>query len=220
MRAVNLLPPEEQPKSFGGRPVPAIFGAALGVVVTGGLAISFLTAAGDVRTARAQLANVEQELAATPAPPTPKTPPNEQLAGERNARLIALSGALGTRIAWDRILREFSLVLPGDVWLSTLSMAAPAPTAVHNGTLDNFTMTGFTYSHDSVARLLSRLALLPELTDVSLTSSAETAVKNGPTTVQFTISAGVPAPVGTAAPSTPAAVTTPAATTTPTGAGS
>jgi Tfp pilus assembly protein PilN len=215
MRAVNLLPPEEQPQSFGGRPVPAIVGAALGVVVTGSLAVTFLGAAGNVRTARAQLANVEQQLAATPAPPAPKVPANAQLAGEQNARLTALSTALGGRVAWDRVLRDFSLVLPNDVWLSTLTMTAPDPAAVASGA-SNFTMSGYTYSHDSVARLLSRLALLPELTNVSLATSTEAKLKNGPTTVQFSINATVPAPTGTAAPSTPAAATTPAPDTTTT----
>lgn len=223
MRAVNLLPPEEQPKSFGGRPIPAIVGAAVGVVVTGGLAVTFLGAAGNVRSARAQLANVEQELAATPAPPPAQVPANVQLAGEQNARLTALSTALGGRVAWDRVLRDFSLVLPNDVWLSTLTMSAPDPTAAASGAT-NFTMAGYTYSHDSVARLLSRLALLPELTNVSLSTSTETKTKNGPTTVQFSITAAVPAPSGTAAPSTPASATTTtdttATTTDTTGSGS
>ncbi len=219
MRAVNLLPREERNRRavIGTQSLPAVVGAALGVVVTGVLAISFLGAAGDVRKAQDRLAQTEQELAATPAPPAPKPPPNAQLASEQNTRLLALSGALGGRIAWDRVLREFSLVLPGDVWLSTLSMAAPDPSGT---TLDNFTMSGYTYSHDSVARLLSRLQLLPELTDVALASSTENPGKNGaPTTVQFTISAGVPNPVGTAAAAVPASATTPdtSATTTESG---
>jgi Tfp pilus assembly protein PilN len=215
VRAVNLLPRDDRAqRGVAGQPLPAIVGAALGVVVTGVLAIQFLGAAGDVRKAQSRLAKADQELAATPAPPAPKTDPNAQLAGEQNTRLLALSSALGGRVAWDRILREFSLVLPGDVWLSTLSMSSPGASLNASGPLNNFTMTGYTYSHDSVARLLSRLQLLPELSDVSLTSSTESQVANGPTTVQFTISASVPGPVAAAAPATPAAATTPDTTTT------
>ena len=39
------------------------------------------------------------------------------------AGLGALSAALGGRIAWDRVLRQVSLVLPEDVWLTVLSAA-------------------------------------------------------------------------------------------------
>ena len=35
--------------------------------------------------------------------------------------MTVLGTALGNRIAWDRVLREVSLVLPNDVWLETMS---------------------------------------------------------------------------------------------------
>jgi len=39
--------------------------------------------------------------------------------------VTALSAALTSRVAWDRVFREFSLVLPDDVWLTTLSAKSP-----------------------------------------------------------------------------------------------
>ncbi len=95
---------------------------------------------------------------------------------EETARLQAVSGALATRIAWDRILREFSLVVPDDVSITTLNLTAPPTVAAVPGEAPAATPTGLvligtTYSHDSVARLLERLMLIPDLTDVTLTSS-------------------------------------------------
>ena len=44
--------------------------------------------------------------------------------------MTALSAALSRRVAWDRIFRELSLVLPDDVWLATLSAKAPVSSSV------------------------------------------------------------------------------------------
>ena len=40
-------------------------------------------------------------------------------------RVTALGQALSYRIAWDRLLREVSQVLPTDVWLGDLTLTAP-----------------------------------------------------------------------------------------------
>jgi len=52
------------------------------------------------------------------------------------------------------------------------------------------TFAGFTYSQEGVARLLSRLAVVPSLQNVQLVSSTETAV-SGQTVVSFSIEADV-----------------------------
>ena len=49
---------------------------------------------------------------------------------------------------------------------------------------------GFTYSQEGVARLLSRLAVVPALENVQLVSSTETTVA-GQTVVSFSIEADV-----------------------------
>jgi len=128
-----------------------------------------------------------------------------------------VSTALGARLAWDRILREFSLVLPDDVWLTTLNMTTPDPAAAVTGApASNFSISGYTYSHDSVARLLARLALVPELTGVTLANSAyqgEPGSAGDAGAVQFSIQAGIKAPPGLAATAPPAPPPAPAPTT-------
>jgi Tfp pilus assembly protein PilN len=121
-----------------------------------------------------------------------------QLAGEESARLTALSSALAERVAWDRVLRQFALVLPDDVWLTSLNATAPgvspgataaAPPAAPGATPTGFAISGYTYSHEAVARLLSRLAVIPDLENVQLQRSAVTAGNSR--VVEFTIVAAV-----------------------------
>ena len=131
----------------------------------------------------------------------------------------AVSGAMSTRIAWDRILREFSLVVPDDVTITTMNLTAPSnlpaqPGAATAATPTGLVLIGTAYSHDSVARLLSRLMLIPDLSDVTLTNS--TAQLTGGTGVQFNIVAnikGAPVPAATLpTPTTDTSSTTTGAT--------
>jgi Tfp pilus assembly protein PilN len=72
---------------------------------------------------------------------------------------------------------------------------ASAPAASVAGA-SNFTITGYTYSQPSVARLMRRLALIPWLTDVALVSSSTT-TQGTSAVVQFTVGATiVPQPEG------------------------
>jgi Tfp pilus assembly protein PilN len=224
MRAVNLLPRDlAKQKRISQQQLPAVVGAGLGVVVTGALALSFMGAAGHVRDAQTALDAKLAELQALPKPAKAKTPENANLAGEQSARLTAVSTALSARLAWDRILREFSLILPGDVWVTSLSMTNPDPAQAATGPQNNFSLSGYTYSHDSVARLLARLALIPELSGINLTSSqlqqAGTPGASGAAgTVQFNVTAAVKLPPGavSTAPAPPAPAPAPSTDTTST----
>ncbi len=183
MRAVNLLPRDAKRANAAGQNVPALVAACAGVLVVALLAGMFLLGNSKVARARRGYDAAKTELAATPLPST----------------------ALSQRIAWDRILREFSLVLPTDVWLSSLTLTTPPPGPV-SGT--GIVLIGTTYSYDSVARLLSRLALVPDLGGVTLASTTRSG-----RLIQFTVNAGVkgaPAPVVAPAP-TATTTTTPGA---------
>jgi len=198
MRAVNLLPSESKAGSSRVAPQPAVLAAAIsGVVAVAVIGGGNLIQTARVSSAQKTLNAAKIQLAATPLPPKMPhvTPPPAVVAQEMQPRLTAVSTALSTRIAWDRILRELSLVLPSDIQLSTLGLTEPgAGTTSANG----LQLTGVTYSYDGVARLLSRMALVPDLTAVTLST---TSVSNG--VVTFSINAGVkgaPAPVSPVAP--------------------
>jgi Tfp pilus assembly protein PilN len=202
MRAVNLLPRDEAKRSFAakrGVVFGGVGGAALATVVLGSMMMS---AGGAANSKQEELDGLRAQIAAIPTVPVIDTSREDALAAEKGARVGALSAALAGRVAWDRVLRQVSLVLPEDVWLTNLSAAAPDATeAVAAGS--GFTLTGATYSQNGVARFLSRLAVIPDLANVRLQSS-QSQLLNERELVQFTILADVRAPGSAPAPVVPA----------------
>jgi Tfp pilus assembly protein PilN len=191
MRAVNLIPREEGRKRRqpGAVSLTAVLGAVLLTAVLSGW---FLMASSGVSDRQGELDGLRAELAAIP-PPAPTTAPQASLVAEKDARLALLGKALGARIAWDRVLREVSLVIPEDVWLETMNTNGPDPAAAAPAPgqappTGGFNITGYTYSHDGVARLLARLAVIPHLENVKLGSSVLDSEGPRPT-VKFAVSA-------------------------------
>jgi Tfp pilus assembly protein PilN len=204
MRAVNLLPRDERAKRTTAEQAPIFVGLGLLLVVSVVLSVMFLGASASVKDKQNALGDAKAQLATLPPLPKAQTAIEAGLAGEQKARVAAVTSALSRRVSWDRVLREFATVLPSDVWLTSLSAHAPsspasaAPAApVAPGTApDGFVINGYTYSQDGVARLLSRLNVLPDLSNVQLQTSSLTKV-GLQDVVQFTILANV-APPGAA----------------------
>jgi Tfp pilus assembly protein PilN len=206
MRAVNLLPRDEgRRRRTRAEQAPFIVGLGLVVLTTLALCAAFLMASSKASDKQAALDALQQQLELLPPKPKGPTPIEAGLAGERTARVTAVSNALTRRVSWDRVLRELSLVLPDDIWLTSLSARSPAspasaaaaPAKAPGAAPTGLTVNGYTYSHESVARLLSRLSVLPDLTNVQLQSS--TLAKVGTQSiVQFTILADVRPPGGSA----------------------
>jgi Tfp pilus assembly protein PilN len=197
MRAFNLMPGEESRERKGGRVAPAQVGVALlGVLVVAGLAGAYMLMSARATDKQGQLDDVRAQLAAqeVPSGTEPQTPAQPSIAGESQARTTALADALSARVAWDRILREFSLVLPKDVWLTNLTAGAqpggstPSPPPGGSASGSAFSLTGYARSHEAVALLLSRMEVIPEFSSVLLESSKKA---DGPNKYEFTIVATV-----------------------------
>ena len=198
MRAVNLLP-RQQAERTRTRPNPVALVAALGgAAVVLALVAGVLLANRSVNRQRQSLDTAKAVLAATPAHhvSTATQAFRSEVLNQRQQRSLALAAAIGKRVAWDRILRRFALVLPDDVWLTnlvgTMPLDSAATTAIATtpGALPAaptaLTIQGYTYSQASVARLLERLEVLPDLKNVQLQNS-QSAQVSGENVVQFTI---------------------------------
>jgi Tfp pilus assembly protein PilN len=207
MRAVNLLPRDSGERNVRLPSAPVLAGICAGLLAAAVLGADFMMQSGNATKEQRHLDGLQAQVAKLPpAPPGPSSAARN-LAGEHNARVISLSSAMATRVAWDRILREFSLVLPDDVWLTSLtatspvspSASTPTPATTTTGTTaatstgsapTQFSITGNTYSHDSVARLLARLQVVPDLQNVTLVSSDEDTA-SGQKIVKFVIGADI-----------------------------
>ncbi len=211
MKAVNLLPRDVAKDKNREINPPLLVGVISAVIVTVVLAAGFLHESAQVAHKQTELDAARAELALVPAP-APQQSATTALASQQTQRVAALQNALNGRVAWDRVLREISLVLPGDVWLSGLTLqapvaatpvvagggstpATPAPAPTTEASTD-FTMNGRAFSHQGVARLLSRLALVPDLENVTLGHSTRIDVGKR-RAVEFSVSAGLRAPGST-----------------------
>jgi Tfp pilus assembly protein PilN len=202
VRAINLLPKDD---ARGSRQTQwiVLVPVAAAVLLTGLTSAGFLSASGKVKSRQSELATLKDELAAIPTPDASKLQGQNALASDKQTRVTALGAALSRRVAWDRIFRELSLVLPSDVWLATLSAKAPVPSSVAAGpapaapgtavAATQFTLDGYTYSHAAVARLLTRLAVVPDLVNVQLQQSTLTTVGSAQV-VHFVIAADIRTP--------------------------
>jgi Tfp pilus assembly protein PilN len=192
MRAVNLLPRDRSSKTIRKESLPVLIGACAGALVAAVLGAMFMMGSGKIAAQQRKLDDLNHVFSALPPAPAGPSAAQQALVGEQNARVTALSTALSSRVSWDRVFREFSLVLPDDVWLTTLSAKSPispatnAPSSSGETAASEFVIQGRTYSHDGVARLLSRLQVVPDLTNVQLQSSVRSTV-GGQAVVEFTI---------------------------------
>lgn len=197
MRAVNLLPRDAPVKSFAANRGVVFGGVGGAALVTAVLATMTLGASGAVSEKQGERDSLRAQIAAVPKPADQAGGGDAELAADRGARVGALSLALSGRVAWDRVLRQVSLVLPEDVWLTTLSATAPSSgaAAAEEGAAagSGFTLVGSTYSQDGVARFLARLSVVPDLANVRLMSS-QSVLLDGRELVQFTVLADVRAP--------------------------
>ncbi len=197
MRAVNLLPKDDGRQRSTKEKLPFLVGGGSFLFFTTILLVLSMSAAATVSQRETALEQTQAELSLVPPPPPPQTPQEAGLVGQQQARVGALSSALSRRVAFDRVLRQLSLVLPSDVWLTSLSARAPSSPAAIVPTVPSATaaptglsIEGYTYSHDSVARLLSRLQVVPDLRNVQLQQSSLNEV-GSQSIVQFTINADI-----------------------------
>jgi Tfp pilus assembly protein PilN len=210
MRAVNLMPREVANAKSSRLSPPVLTALIVGLIVVLVLGVGFVRGSAKVAHKRTALDAARAELSLIPAPVAADAA-SSTLAFERLQRIASLQGALNGRVSWDRVLREISLVLPDDVWLTGLTLqtpvvAAPVPTtgsttpapvvATQTAAPTDFTMSGKAYTHVGVARLLKRLALIPDLANVTLGHSTRFLAGNREA-VEFSITAAVRIPGGT-----------------------
>jgi Tfp pilus assembly protein PilN len=181
MRAFNLMPGDEVGEKSSRLGLAQVLVALLGLLLVAGLGSGYLFMSarvsdrqGEVYDLRAQLADLE-----VPAE-TPAKPGAAELVSEGQSRTTALATALQGRVAWDRVLREVSLVLPEKAYLTQVSATTPsagsttsnpAVSSNPNAAPNSLALVGYADRQASVAEFMARLEVIPEFATVDLQSS-------------------------------------------------
>lgn len=188
MRPVNLIPPEERP---GGRapmrsgPIAYI---ALGTLLAalGGVTALALTG-NQIADRKTEIAQLRREDAAVRAR-AQRLAAYTQFRAMSERRVATVSRLADSRFDWERVIRELSRVLPGDVWLTSLNASAAAGVSVGGGSGGSgsaggsslrgsiagpaLEMTGCAAGQDGVARFVTALKDIDGVTRVGMQSSA------------------------------------------------
>jgi Tfp pilus assembly protein PilN len=201
---INLLPPELYERQRTRRRTAAV--VALGVIVLAALGgFYFLqvlkenSVQADVDAQQAENARLQGEIN--------ELQEIDQLQQEIDATRGLLTSLLSDRVLWSGVLRDVSLVIPGQVWLNGLTGQVGAPGATGTTTTATPTTTGTTpgqaqagpalvgqisfngyaFTHPDVALWLSRLEDVRGFVNPWLQNSTDTVI--GTQTVeQFTSS--------------------------------
>jgi Tfp pilus assembly protein PilN len=130
MRPVNLISEHKQQgarKSLRSGPLAYIVVGALVAVLAGVTAL--VVTGNEIADREAEIAQLQREDAAAKARAA-------QLAGYTEfhnvseQRVATVTSLAASRFDWERVMRELTLVLPGDVWLTDLSGTANTEAAV------------------------------------------------------------------------------------------
>jgi len=181
MKRMNLLPPEERAKASRERGLMWVIIAL--VVLIAILGVVYLWQNNQVGDKEDQAAQLEADIAAVQT----QAAALQQYAVLQTKRTEMTSTAKSidaARVPWSTIFEEISLVIPENVRLQSLTCAVPAnmlpgavaaPEVAGTELAADITFTGQTYEHKDVAEFMTRLGLLPQLTNIQLSSSTKAA---------------------------------------------
>ncbi|HYJ22302.1 MAG TPA: PilN domain-containing protein [Solirubrobacterales bacterium] len=180
MRPVNLIPEDKQQgarKPLRAGPLAYILVAALVAMLVGVTAL--VVTGNEISDHEAEIAQLQREDAAAKARAT-------QLAGYTQfhsvseQRVATVTSLADSRFDWERVMRELTLVLPDDVWLTDMTATATAETTVEGaGGIQMrssvpgpaLELSGCAGGQESVAGLVQALKEIDGVTRVGVQSS-------------------------------------------------
>jgi len=186
VRPVNLIPPEER----RGEKAPMRTGALAYVVVAVlGLALlaitGFVLMNNQISDRKAEKSSLESQLATAQAG-ADRTKSFADFAALQLSREQTVASLAQSRFDWERVLRELAIVIPHDVWLTSLNASvsqdaasASASSSSSSGssagsesiTGPSLQIEGCAGGHEAVARFLAALGDVDGVTRVSVLKS-------------------------------------------------
>lgn len=187
MRPVNLLPPElrsgsRRPLRTG--PIPYIIVGTLAAVLVG---VALLVITGNqVSERKSEVAQLKQEDAVA-VREAKRLAAYTQFQTLHEQRVTTVTSLADSRFDWERVMRELSLILPHDVWLTELNASASPEAAVNpgGGNLRNsapgpaLVLIGCSTGHEAVAGFVTALKDIDGVTRVGVELSELPAQEEG-----------------------------------------
>ncbi len=132
MRPVNLIPVEDRHDGHGPMRTGAVPYLLVGALVAAlvGVTAMVLTS-NQIADSRAEVVQLKREDAAATAR-VERLAAYTQFRTLQEQRLATVTSLADSRFAWERVMRELSLILPDNVWLVSLSATA-SPEASSSG---------------------------------------------------------------------------------------
>jgi Tfp pilus assembly protein PilN len=130
MRPVNLIPENKKQgarKPLRTGPLAYIVVGALVAVLVG--VTSLVVTGNQISDSEAEIAQLQREDAAAKARAA-QLSGYTQFHGVSEQRVATVTSLADSRFDWERVMRELTLVLPGDVWLTEMTATATAEAAV------------------------------------------------------------------------------------------
>jgi len=184
MRPVNLIPLADRRGDNAPLRTGPLAYFALGALVLALAGVSLLVLANnDISDRKSELSQVRQEDAEAKAR-AESLAPYAQFAALHEQRLQTIASLADSRFDWERVMRELSLILPHDVWLSSFdasagSEAGGSSSSASSGggslsgsiTGPSLAISGCAAGHDAVAGFVTALKDIDGVTRVGVESS-------------------------------------------------
>lgn len=181
MRPVNLIPAEQRSgarKPMRGGPLAYI---VVGAMIAALLAVTVLVVTNNqISDRKAEIAQLQSERTVVEARAA-ELSAYTQFHSVEEQRAATVASLADSRFDWHRVMRELALILPGDVWLDSLT-GSVSPESASEGSTGlalrasipgpALEMTGCAKSQDAMAGLIGALKEIDGVTRVGIESSA------------------------------------------------
>ncbi len=180
MRPVNLIPPEDRRDGSGqmrGGPLAYIVVGALAILLIG--VVLLVDTGNKVSAEKEEITRLQSEITFTQAK-AQRLAAYTSLAELHDRRVATVTGLATSRFDWERVIRELSLILPDDIWLTNLTGTAQPGIAVEGAASISLRdsapgpaleLLGCGRSQDAVAGFISELKEIDGITRVAIQSS-------------------------------------------------
>jgi Tfp pilus assembly protein PilN len=180
MRPVNLIPAEERrdgSAQLRGGPLAYIVVGALALLLIG--VVLLVDSGNKVSAEKDEIVRLQAEISTTEAK-AQRLAAYTDLAELHDRRLATVTALATSRFDWERVIRELSLILPDDVWLTNLTGTARPDVSVEGAASialrdsapgPALELLGCARSQNAVAGFISELKEIEGVTRVAVGSS-------------------------------------------------